>query len=409
MIRRVICTSAFLVLTALTSFAAESKVQLSAETALGPAPVFTAASSQLHARVARTPAHQLAVWVTDQALAGALDGSRVDFALVGKNPAIVGIAAGQRNFLLAYQVRMPDFSTPLLALRVGFDGRVADATPIMVLADTRGTWSGGVAYDGSEFVIATMIKAAGLPSVVHASTLITGRVSDDGSVHPGSQFTPPKNAGVPSMPSIAWSGSRFILGSSIQFFQDANFGPWGLSAIPIQPEQSTVGAVGTAAFSDAASDGGSSMAIGGDRVTFAWMAVDAAFNTTINIAQTDLDGNPVLARTAVAAPQPLSEISSDGNVAIAWDGSEYLVAFIAPRNQTPGQIKGIRLRADGTPIDAVPFNISADGAFAEISLVPTVEGFAIAYSRADATNGGALRAFVRTLERIQQRRRSASR
>jgi hypothetical protein len=402
---RAICVSACVLLAGQTL--AGAAVQLSPEVALGPAPAYTAGTPQLNVQIARASSHLLAVWVTDQGLAGALDGSPVALATSGVTPAILGVAAGQTNFLLAYQVRMPDFATPLLALRIGFDGRVLDPAPLVVVPDTRGTWGGGVAYDGSEFVIVTMIKAAGLSSVMHASDLITGRVPDDGAVRTGSRFSPQQNAGLPNWPQIAWADNQFIIGYSIEFFGDTDLAPWGLSSLRLSRGETVTGTLGGASFPDA---GGlqSSLAIGGDRVTFAWMDVDGA-RTTINIAQTDLAGNPVLPPAIVAVPPPLPETSSDGQVAIAWDGGEYLLAFIAPRHNAPGQIRGLRLHADGTPIDQQPFDISPDSsAAANIALIATPEGFSIAYNRADAANAGALRAFIRTLDRLPQPRRRAA-
>jgi hypothetical protein len=404
---RTIAISACLLLAALPSLAASS-IQLGPEVPLGPAPGFNVGSQQVQVRVAQTLSHLLAVWVSDQGLTAALDGSRVDLPL-GSTPTMVGVAGGHTNFLVAYQVRMADFSTPLLAVRVGFDGRVLDQTPIVVLSDTRGVWGGGVAYDGSEFVIATMIKPAGLPSVVRAYTIITSRVSDDGAMYAGSSLQPTQTSGMPTWPSIGWTGSRLVIGYSVQFYQDENLGPWGLSDIPLDPRATGNGTVGETAYPDAHSPGGlhSSMAVGPDRVTFGWMAVNGT-TTTINIAQTGLDGQRALAPTVIAIPPPLSDISEDGNVAVAWDGGEYLVAWIAPRHQELGQIQGLRLRADGVPIDQQPFDISPDSVAADIALIAVPAGFAIAYSRADATNAGKLRAFVRTLDRLPQPRRRAA-
>ncbi|HXH37428.1 MAG TPA: hypothetical protein VNN08_02270 [Thermoanaerobaculia bacterium] len=406
---RTIIISAALLLASLPL--AANNIQLGPEIPLGPAPGFNAGSQQLQVRLAQASSHLFAVWVSDQNLTGSLDGSRVDIA-IGNTPAIVGVTGGRTNFLVAYQVMMPDFSTPLLALRIGFDGRVLDAAPIVVLPDTRGVWGGGVAYDGSEFVIATMIKAAGLPSVMRASDIITSRVSDDGIVRAGSRLQQTLTSGLPTWPRIGWTGSRVVVGYSVQYFKDENLGPWGLSDLPLDPQAANDGTVGETVFPDAHSPGGlqSSMAIGPDRVTFGWMAVNGT-TTTINIAQTGLDGQPLLEPTVIATPPPLPEISSDGSVAVAWDGGEYLVAWIAPRHDAPGQLQGLRLRADGTPIDQQPFDISPDSAAADIALIAVPQGFAIAYSRADATNAGMLRAFARTLGRLAQptRRRAVSR
>ncbi|HXA16987.1 MAG TPA: hypothetical protein VN380_08350 [Thermoanaerobaculia bacterium] len=398
---RTICISALLLLAGFQCLAAD--VHLGSEVALGPA--LNTGSPQAQVRLAHASAHLLAVWVSDQRLTGALDGLRVDIPLAGVTPTIVGVAGGRTNFLVAYQARMSDFSTPLLAVRVGFDGGVLDAAPIVVMTDTRGTWGGGVAYDGAEFVIATMIKAPGLPSVMHATDIITGRVGDDGTVRTGSRLKPTQTSGIPAWPNIGAAGNRVVVGYSVQFFSDPNLGPWGLSDLQLDPQQAADGAVGETVFPDANSPGGlqSSMAIGPDRVTFAWLTTDGMMmmtTTTINVAQTDLNGAPVLAPRVIAVPAPLPTVAEDGNVAVAWDGSEYLVAWIAPRHEALGRIQGLRLRADGTAIDQQPFDLSPDSVAADIALIAVPEGFAIAYSRSDDTNTGMLRAFVRTLDRL---------
>ncbi len=404
--RRTISISAVVLLAVFPCLAAE--VHLGPEVALGPA--LNAGSPQVQVRIAQTAAHLLAVWVSDQRLTGSLDGLRVDVPLAGVIPTIVGVAGGRTNFLVAYQVMMSDFSTPLLAVRVGFDGRVLDAAPIVVLTDTRGTWGGGVAYDGVEFVIATMIKAPGLPSVMHATDIITGRVADDGTVRTGSRLKPTQTSGIPAWPNIGSAGSRVVVGYSVQFFSDPNLGPWGLSDLQLDP-QAADGTVGQTVFPNANSPGGlqSSMAVGPDRVTFGWLTTDGMMmTTTINVAQTDLNGGPVLAPRVIAVPESLPTVSEDGKVAVAWDGSEYLVAWIAPRHEALGRIQGLRLRADGTAIDPQPFDLSLDSVAADIALIAVPEGFAIVYSRSDDANSGMLRAFVRTLDRLPLPRRHAA-
>ena len=254
-----------------------------------------------------------------------------------------------------------------------------------------------------------MIKAPGLSSVIRASTIITGRVSDEGIIQSGSRLQPSQTSGVPSWPRIGSTGNRVVLGYSLQYYKDENLGPWGLAEIPLDPHATGDGTVGEAAFPDAHTPGGieSSMAIGIDRVTFAWLAVNG-MTTTINLAQTTLDGRPALGPTVIAIPASLSSIAEDGNVAVAWDGSEYLLAWIAPRHGALGQIQGLRLRSDGMPIDTQAFELSPDSTAADIALIAVPDGFAIAYSRADAANGGKLRAFIRTLDRLPQPRRRAA-
>jgi hypothetical protein len=103
-------------------------------------------------------------------------------------------------------------------------------------------------------------------------------------------------------------------------------------------------------------------------------------------------------------PQISSGLGS--NIEIVWDGAEYLMAWTFR-----GLIRGMRLGYDGTPIDLVPFDVPTDSSATHLALTTTRDGFVIAYGRADSTNGGAERAFVRTLTRLPEapRRRVAGR
>ena len=178
----------------------------------------------------------------------------------------------------------------------------------------------------------------------------------------------------------------------------------------VPPEATTDRTIGQTVFTGLRGrEGLISMAVGAQRATFVWLVLGNG--ATIKVAQTDLDGKAVSAPTALAVPSLTLPNLQDGDIKIAWDGTEYLVAWIATTYGALGKIEGIRLRYDATPIDSQPFDISPDSVTTSLSLAPTTNGFVIAYSRPDDTNGGVSRAFMRTLERLPSlpRRRAVGR
>ncbi len=387
-----------------------AEVRLGAEIPLGPAPQFAGGVAQVGVQIAYASSHTLATWVTDKAVFGALDGAPVAFS--ESNPydfKIMGVAGGRRSFLVVFREATPYLT--LLALRVAFDGRILDPTHIEIPigANQNALGDGGVAYDGSEFVTVCTRKRQGLSSVIPPPEFVTGRVSDDGLARSGSVFTfPSSEYSVPFQPHIAWTGTSFLVGYGVRTYTfDA---PWGVSAMTVPPEATTDRTIGQTVFTGLRGrEGLISMAVGAQRATFVWLVLGNG--ATIKVAQTDLDGKAVSAPTALAVPSLTLPNLQDGDIKIAWDGTEYLVAWIATTYGALGKIEGIRLRYDATPIDSQPFDISPDSVTTSLSLAPTTNGFVIAYSRPDDTNGGVSRAFMRTLERLPSlpRRRAVGR
>jgi hypothetical protein len=402
--RRTFCAAVAVTIASLSGLNA-AEVRLGAEMPLGPAPQFTPAVAQSNVQIAYASSHMLAVWTTEKTMFGALDGAPVAFSV--SNPfdlAILGVAGGRNNFLVVFRAYSP--ANSLFALRVGFDGRVLDPDPIVVpIGANQNALDGGVAYDGSEFVTVNLRKRQGLSSVIPPPEFVTASISDDGVARSGAVFKfPSSQPSVPLQPRIAWTGTRFVAGYGVRTYTyDA---PWGISAVPFEHDAANDLTLGQTAFPDLRGrEGVIRMAVAANRATFVWLVLGT--DAAIKVAQTDLDGKPVSAPKAFAVPTPGLSNPQDGDIRIAWDGTEYLVSWIAAGLGAPGKIQGIRLRYDATPIDAQPFDIAADSVTTSLSLTTTAYGFAIAYSRADLTNGGKPRAFVRALERLPAPRRRA--
>ena len=142
-------------------------------------------------------------------------------------------------------------------------------------------------------------------------------------------------------------------------------------------------------------------ATSGNRVTFVWNESE----TSLLAAQTSLDGKPIGLPRVIAGGGVME-------VEIAWNGSEYVVAWSSTTaNEPQPRIRAIRLDASAKPLDDAPFVVSPLGAIRDRpSISVTESGVDIAYSRIEDANGGAPRAFVRSLDRLPPvivRRRSA--
>src|SRR5947209_2593203 len=139
-----------------------AEVRLGAELALGPEPQFPA-GNQLNARVAYAAGHVLAVW-TDSA--STITGASFDGApLALPSSPLVGIVAGRANFLVVTEQDTPDHTATLvLGTRVGVEGRVLDAAPISIVRGAFGFFPGGIASNGSQYVLALNAKPFGLSS-----------------------------------------------------------------------------------------------------------------------------------------------------------------------------------------------------------------------------------------------------
>jgi len=369
---------------------------LSVVAGLGPevplAPADNPAASQRFVRLAQSSGHTLAVW-SDGQLRGVLDGVPLDLPSAGTPLGIIGVAGGSRSFLVAYVIQTATFTTPVLALRVGFDRRVLNPVPLTVDADTHGFWNGNVAFDGNDFVIVTMEKHA-TQSILPPDTIVTGRVSEDGVSLGNLRLTSSASSGKPIWPRIAWASDHFVIGYSATFFNSEGISGFAVSGFMMPPDASGNALLSDSQFPNASrSEPQATVAVGGDRLTFAWMNASSAQQTSINIAQTDLAGHPLIQPTTLATvPTAFATVP---RVELAWDGQSYLVAWTTPVSPPTAKIHGLRLSFNGLPLDSQPFDLASD-ASSDFSLIALPTGFAMGYSLQAGTTQ---RAYMRTIDR----------
>ncbi|HXH39710.1 MAG TPA: hypothetical protein VNN08_13860, partial [Thermoanaerobaculia bacterium] len=346
--------------------------------------------AQTGAHVARAGAHEIAVWgeLTGH-LAVALDG--VTFPIAPPT-SFVGVGAGNGSFLVVWHDIDANFNWKVLAVRIAFDGRILDPTPIVLesrkvppvtLSDI------GVAFDGSTFLVTWS-----------AVDVFTARLSEAGAILSSSTF-PIANIATTwtftsaHSPQVAWTGNGFFLAYSIEhvnYFDGKILPLSGIAGLHLDASREPVPPA-TTLFDGLYKDiTPLAMAVGAGRSTLVWPSGDE-----ITAAQATLDGVPVSASFGKVVQRSQACTRAP---AIAWDGAEYVVAWTEGAVCNQSTVRAIRLDRFANPIDAEPFDVAADALSYTPSIVPTADGVVIAYSRNDAANGDAPRAFERSLARI---------
>lgn len=362
-------------------------------------------------QIARGPRGVLAVWSdTDRH-------SRVSASFNGGPPVTLqsssgsdyigwpAVKAGKNVFLVVWRHATwpggfvndlgPD---RLLAKRFDFDGKDLDPVPLLLLSQEPATLSElqdrppaapSIAFDGSSFLVAWIdwIDLFAIP------------VDEAG---------PARNAEVtrvaPSMdahsPRALWTGTDYVISYTVDY-------PCLLGSPPCTPSQNffvpkftrtgrLLSEFFPAPVFGLVSDTRIAAVQAFGRVTVAYVS-----RPHIMVAQATQDGQLLITpRVAV----PLNSTDGARNIEIVWSGSEYVLVWRQPTagvNSFSYKLMAIRLDADLRPIDSAPFEVSSGpGTEHAASLVTVPSGVLIAYSRADDANGGAPRAFMRTLDRI---------
>lgn len=117
---------------------------------------------------------------------------------------------------------------------------------------------------------------------------------------------------------------------------------------------------------------------------------------------TTADGTPAAEPRTVFVGANSHEFFCGRTPAVAWDGTEFVIAWIDCGNT----LRAVRFNQLGNPIEA-PFDVATGipSVVMSPSIVPTPDGVIIVYSRNDAANGDAPRAFKRSLARLPPPRR----
>ena len=148
------------------------------------------------------------------------------------------------------------------------------------------------------------------------------------------------------------------------------------------------------------------MAAGAGAATFVWALDNDGGGRNLAVAQVAIEGGMVSGpRISVHSVLPFDPCRSSAPVsdapAIIWNGSEFVVAWVeGESNCVPATMHAIRLNRYGDPLEDAPVDVAEGILRTTPCLVLTSDGVDIVYSRNDAANEGAPRAFARSLARL---------
>ncbi len=342
------------------SLTAAAEVRLTPEQRIAPE-----APTQRNIQVLQRSGHVLAAWRPDwPAVDVSFDGVVLPGAHVDAANGAYTLAAGSSTFLLVW-----DDLSHVYARRIGAGGEVLDVVP-RDLCRLGYLSSLGVVFDGSSYVVAcTDDEATRIVRITES-----GSITDDVGPRIVLEAVRPLLANG----RLVFAGARVICcHSSPTVYPYSTVLVYDVNdSLPPQPNWIPVD--GLTWFP----------AAGPDRV------IVAIPDSRIRLAQASFD------RTMFRAPYVLPQLANvrPAGVALVWDGSEYVLAWIETIDGG-SVIRGLRLNRNGDPIDDAPFEISGPALYSALSATVTERGVVIAYSRKEGFEVD-VHAYMRTLERL---------
>jgi hypothetical protein len=361
---------------------------------------------QINVRVARAGTHEIVVRAHGTNFLASVDGVTLPIPLrepqdYAGPPAV---AAGKESFLVVWSEYLASISNiQLLAVRITFDGRLIDAIPIVLWSgkdEGVGLESANIASDGTTFLITWAQR-----------DVLMARLPEDRSIRTVTLTTFPVNAVSPGSwwstahaPQVAWTGNGFFAGYSVDRvpYWDGYYHDTAMVGLPIDANRDPPAPTAYLFYTVANRELPLGMAAGAGTAMFVW---------SVNRLIPGIAMGRVVAGEAkpwgMIAYTPLenfppSELCARNAPAIAWNGSEFVVAWAEGSDEwcVSASVRAIRLDPNGELLDKEPFDVVTDVRPVIPSIVPTAEGVDIIYSRNDEDNGEAPRAFARSLARL---------
>jgi hypothetical protein len=363
--------------------------------------------------VARTGSHEIMVRTHGDHLIASVGGVTLPIPLRAPHdyagpPAV---AAGNKYFLVVWPEAVSETEMELMGERIAFDGLPIDVMPIVLWHGKNevGLESASIASDGTTFVITWAQR-----------DVMMARLPEDRSIRTVALTTFPIDALSPGQwwfrahtPQAAWTGNGFFIGYSVDrvTYEDGTYHFAAMVGLPVEANGEAPLPTTTLLYTVSNAHLPMGMAAGADTAMFVWsvnrlipgiaMARVGAGEVPLSrmIAYTPFENFPPWERCTRNAP------------AIAWNGAEFVVAWAEGSDEwcVSATIRAIRLNPQGDLLDEEPFDVVTDVLPIIPSIVPTPEGVDIVYSRNDAANGDAPRAFARSLARLPLLRRHAVR
>ena len=295
-------------------------------------------------RLAYTSNTFLAVWNGN----GGIRGMRFDRNLNTQDATPLTLLAGSShepevtadgsNFYMVWQAQQPDFTMAIQGSRIDTSGVMLDGAGLNISQANQPEpfTAYDVAWDGSNFRVTW-----GFGGTSSARVSSTGQILDPGGVAFSGLTSGSTAAGPGGNLQLVWNTSNIALidsddieGASISSTNTA--GP----VTPLSP------GAPRQTYTDIASSGSGFLLV---------YRSDTSGVNNIMAQVIDAAGNPVTGAPVLLASG--DSRNGPGNLAVAWNGTVYLVVWTQPET---GGVMGRRVQSDGTPIDGAPFLIIAD-------------------------------------------------
>jgi len=349
-----------------------------------PAVIASSGRAQPDVHIAWARAGRMAVWRDEDAheILGAAGG--VEFSIDAQPSRSVGppsITAGQNRFLVAWYEQNGS-NTRMLGRRYVFDGTAVDAAPLVIVPEYSKRYldnAPGVAADEGSFVIADDSESGAIRLLrleeAGGTVSAIGRVAVDtfswGSLRP--------------MKTVShWIVPHFVYSGFHSPHVDVSWA-LALSYLPLSGSGGNTTVDLSCGYAWQCTRNG--IAHAGDAVLLAFPRQGVLVHA------------PDPAGALGFSPLAQTQLPFPAHIDLAWNGSEFVVVWTT---YDGGPIRAMRLDTRGNALDSVPIEIAAEGsnAYSQPSIAVTDGGVIIAYTRAARENGGAPRAFTRTLERL---------
>jgi hypothetical protein len=385
----------FLVFLASRSLLSAAEFQFGPELPLSA----NASGAQTNVKVVTAREHILGLWNETEGLVGSLDGRRITISNNGAGWQFAA-AAGSDQFLIVFTDQSDVF-----ARRLRFDGTILDSAPILITTESGNPqFDAAVAHNGENFVV--------IWTSMNTRDLRGARISNLGiliDVNPiliapaktytWSWFQLPHLVTVDGVLQASWEETYWIAIDPSKYqppFRmyatriDRNLRPLDSVMQPVFAERTFWGAqFSVTSFQNV--------------VTFAWVGyTDDAQNLTdwcVRVGQMSGSGIVRESPIPVACRSDYPLVSNPATVEVAWNSSEYVVAWSDYLDNDRWYLHSTRLSPTLNSLDEAPFPFVSTATFLSVnpSIAQTPAGVVIGYAIHESSRTVAV---TRTLDRL---------
>ena len=278
---------------------------------------------------------------------------------VGEQPMSPRVATDGNDFFVTWVNNASPWPSVVEGLRVAHDGSARDASPIVVVSESPGTFRLDAAWDAAA---SNWVVALNRQTTPDDNDIYAARVSADGVPLDAAAPRPVRvAAGSQDNPAIAPGSTA---GGGVRLVWVDNIAGAGPTPVP-DPQDIYTASLSASGVAGAAS----AVSLSAPRQTKPRLAAGANGFLAVFRSETsgeakilaqrlDTAGHPLDVAPIELASEPVTIASGEAlinNPAVAWNGSEYLVVW--ERTAGRGQIFARRLSAAGAPLEAQPIAV----------------------------------------------------